>query len=282
MENIYLKTSMKCSKIITYHYTTSFRLGAYLLPKKLRTHIYNIYAFVRLGDEIVDAPEAANKEYLLEEFITSTHASIKRNMSSNPVLQSFQYTAKIYGIEKWHIDTFFRSMKTDIRIKDHNRESYNDYILGSAQVVGLMCLKVFCQKDEELYRNTKDYAMKLGSAFQKTNFLRDFYYDSHVLDRNYFPNLNDINSLNEATKKEIIEEIKLDFKSALEGIKKLPIASAIGVYLVYAYYLKLLKKLDATKSETIVAKRLRLSNLTKLIILIQVFIRIRLRKLWKL
>lgn len=250
MTKLYNDIAAKASKDITKHYSTSFSMGIRLLKKELREPIYNIYGFVRIADEIVDSFHNFPQTELLNEFKKDTHAAIERKISTNPVLQSFQITVNEYGIEKELIDTFLHSMEMDLGKIKYDSALYEEYILGSAEVVGLMCLHVFVNKNRQLYEELKPYAMKLGAAFQKINFLRDLKDDYHVLGRVYFPSIT-ISEFNEQVKKEIVKEIEADFKTGLIGIKKLPKSSRFGVYLAYVYYSKLLQSIKNKPAETL-------------------------------
>jgi 15-cis-phytoene synthase len=270
MQNLYDEVSYKISKITTKKYSTSFSLGISTLSKELRPPIYAIYGFVRLADEIVDTFHDQNKKELLAQFKAETHAAIKRGLSTNPILHSFQDTYRKYNLELDLVDTFLNSMEMDLDKIEYDQKKYNEYILGSAEVVGLMCLKVFLNGDHDEYERLKPYAMKLGSAFQKINFLRDLKDDFHELGRTYFPNV-DMNNFNSETKKSLEVEVEKEFNEALLGIKMLPKSSRYGVLLAYTYYRSLLNKIKATSAETIVNKRIRINNGKKMSLMLSTY-----------
>ncbi|PIE48405.1 MAG: phytoene synthase [Flavobacteriales bacterium] len=264
MKALFDTSSNKITKLITRKYSTSFSMAVLLLGKQIRPHIYNIYGFVRLADEIVDSFHDYDKEALMADFEADYYKAISRGISLNPVLNAFQDTVRKFNIDDELIQAFLSSMKRDLEQCDYNTyEDYKAYIYGSADVVGLMCLKVFVNGDQEQYEALKPYAEKLGSAFQKVNFLRDIKADTQELKRCYFPNLSD-NTLTHETKQEIIADIEHDFDTALKGIKKLPINSKAGVYTAYVYYSKLLEKLKRAPYQDIMNKRIRVSNPVKL------------------
>jgi 15-cis-phytoene synthase len=266
MQSLYDKVAIKCSRLTTRAYSTSFSLGILCLDKKLRDPIYSIYGFVRFADEIVDTFHQFNKVELLEKFKTDTYHAIEEGISLNPILHSFQAAINKYNIEKELIDLFLRSMEMDLSLKTYDLNGYKQYILGSAEVVGLMCLRVFCNGDVNQYNELKPYAMKLGAAFQKINFLRDLQADYHGMGRTYFPEL-DFNEFNDHNKELIEKDIAEDFRVGLEGIKKLPRSSRFGVYVAYVYYLALFKKIKNTPSENVMQRRIRIRNAQKLSIL---------------
>jgi len=272
MKALFDETSFKCSKIVTKKYSTSFSLAVKMLSPKIREAIYSIYAFVRFADEIVDSFHNYNKENLILQFEKDYYRSTQEGISLNPILNSFQLIVKKYDISDNLIQSFLTSMKLDLN-KAHYKtaDEINDYIYGSADVVGLMCLKVFVNGNDEKYESLKTSAMSLGSAFQKVNFLRDLKDDYEVLNRSYFPNV-DLESLDMDSKIKIISEIENDFKEAYKGIKKLPIEAKFGVYTAYIYYKKLLKKLKRTPSEKIMNSRIRISNPLKLGLLARSFV----------
>jgi phytoene/squalene synthetase len=246
MKSIFDDVSNDCSKIVTKTYSTSFSLATKMLSKKIRQHIYNIYGFVRFADEIVDSFHDYNKEILFKDFSLDLEKSLKNKIHLNPILNSFQATYHKFNIDKDLVDSFMSSMKKDLyKTKYMSNQEYEDYIYGSADVVGLMCLKVFVNGNTKKYEELKSFAMRLGSAFQKVNFLRDLKDDFEVLNRTYFPN-TDLNQLDEESKIKIIGEIEEDFKEGLNGIKKLPIEAKFGVFMAYRYYSQLLKKLKKT------------------------------------
>ncbi len=273
MKSIFDKVSNDCSKLVIKRYSTSFYFSSRLLSKSIRQDIFNIYGFVRLADEIVDTFHEFPKKELLEEFERELWRSVENKISLNPILNSFQYTVNKYSIPKDLITSFLESMKMDLEKKEYSTvEEYKKYIYGSADVVGLMCLKVFVKGSEKLYNTLSPFAISLGSAFQKVNFLRDLKDDSDILNRVYFPNV-DMNNFNEESKREIILEIEKDFINAVKGIVKLPKNSKFAVYIAYRYYNKLLKKLKRTSSENIVKKRVRIHNLQKFIVIARSYVK---------
>jgi phytoene synthase len=259
MKSLYDQVSIRCSRITTRAYSTSFSLGILCLNKQLRDPIYSIYGFVRFADEIVDTFHDFDKENLLARFKADTYQAIEEGISLNPILHSFQATVKQYNIDRSSIDLFLRSMEMDLNQKNHDASSLKDYILGSAEVVGLMCLRVFVNGDDATYTKLKPFAMSLGSAFQKINFLRDLQADYLHMGRTYFPDL-DLDKFDEEKKKEIEESIKHDFDEGLKGIRVLPKTSRFGVYVAYVYYLALFKKIKNTPSEIILQSRVSIRN----------------------
>jgi phytoene/squalene synthetase len=272
MINLYNTTSAQCSQVITQAYSTSFSLGVKLLAERLQNPIYSIYGFVRLADEIVDTFHEHDKNQLLAEFKNSAFEAIKDGISLNPVLHSFQLTVNKYKIDHELILKFIESMEMDITVKDHTENSFNEYVLGSAEVVGLMCLKIFCEEDENRYNVLKPSAMKLGAAFQKVNFLRDVQNDYELLGRNYFPDVS-FSSFSNASKLKIELEIEMDFKEALTGIKKLPVSSRFGVYVAYVYFKCLLNKIKSVPHNKIMKQRVRVPNQQKYMLLLGSFVR---------
>ena len=273
MKSIFDKVSEDSSKIVIKRYSTSFYFSSSLLSKSIRQDIFNIYGFVRLADEIVDTFHEFPKKQLLNDFEEELWKSIDNKISLNPILNSFQNTVNKYSIPKNLIRSFLDSMKMDLEKKEYKSvEEYKRYIYGSADVVGLMCLKVFVKGSDTLYSDLSDYAISLGSAFQKVNFLRDLKDDSNILKRVYFPNV-DMDDFSEESKKEIINEIELDFKNAVKGIAKLPKNSRFAVYIAYRYYNKLLKKLKRTSSENIVKKRVRIHNFQKFTVIARSYVK---------
>lgn len=262
----YDKTSFEISRLITRSFSTSFYSATGILEKDIREGIFSIYGFVRLADEIVDSFHDHDKDYLLNKFESDYYDALKHGISLNPVLHSFQRTVKKYHISSEHVDFFLSSMKKDLLKKEYSDlNETKDYIYGSADVIGLMCLRVFCKGDDKLYRELEKPAMSLGSAFQKVNFLRDLRDDMEVLGRRYFSYVGE--SLSEPVKKQIIADIKNDFDNALTGLKKLPENPKLAVYIAYSYYLTLLKKIEQTPAKSIMEKRIRISNATKFYIL---------------
>ncbi len=277
MKSIFDKISFECSKNVTKAYSTSFSSAVKMLAPKIRQDIYNIYGFVRLADEIVDTFHDYNKEQLFSLFEDDLQAALDNKISLNPVLNAFQNTVYKYNISKDLIDAFMKSMKLDLTKKTYTTtQEYQDYIYGSADVVGLMCLTVFVNGNKEQYDNLKTSAMRLGSAFQKVNFLRDLKADFEELNRTYFPN-TDLNQLDEASKVQIIEEIEADFEAGFEGIQKLPIEAKFGVYTAYVYYKKLLSKLKKTPSIEIKNTRIRVPDYEKVGLLAKCYINYRLK-----
>jgi phytoene/squalene synthetase len=263
MKALFDSVSIRTSKMVTNAYSTSFSLGIKFLAKKLHNPIYAIYGFVRFADEIVDTFHEYDKGLLLEEFKNETWTAIERGISINPVLNSFQQVVRQYHIDPWLIQTFLHSMEMDLNKQAYDQKGYEEYILGSAEVVGLMCLKVFVEGDEKAYKELTPYAMKLGSAFQKINFLRDFNDDVQQLGRAYFPQLQH-NTFNEETKKEIEADIQHDFQLGLEGIKRLPKDARFGVYVAYIYYSNLLKKIMNMPPQRIMNERVRIDDKKKI------------------
>jgi phytoene synthase len=263
MKQLFDEVSFKCSVLVTKSYSTSFSWAVKMLAPSIREDIYNIYGFVRFADEIVDSFHGYDKESLISDFENEYYKAQKLGISLNPILNSFQHTVAKYNIADDLVQSFLKSMKMDLVKSEYNHiNDYNDYIYGSADVVGLMCLKVFVKGNDEMYEDLKPEAMRLGSAFQKVNFLRDLRDDNLILNRNYFPGVN-LNSFNEKSKFRIINEIEEDFKVAFHGVKKLPIEAKFGVYTAYVYYKKLLKKLENTPCHKIGTQRIRVSNYAK-------------------
>jgi len=272
MKQLFDEVSFACSKNVTKKYSTSFSLAVYMLSPKIREAIYSIYAFVRFADEIVDSFHDYDKESLLNEFEASYYKAYAQNISLNPILNSFQHTVKKYHITDDLIQSFLKSMRADLNKETYETvEEYHNYIYGSADVVGLMCLKVFVNGDDEKYESLKFSAMKLGSAFQKVNFLRDLKDDYELLHRSYFPGVN-LKELGVTEKEAIIAEIEADFKEAFSGIKQLPLEAKFGVYTAYVYYKRLLKKLSSTPSGEILNTRIRVSNPVKISLLAKSFV----------
>ncbi|QEE51185.1 phytoene/squalene synthase family protein [Flavobacterium alkalisoli] len=276
MKSIFDKISYECSRNVTRAYSTSFSSAVKMLSPRIRQDIYNIYGFVRFADEIVDTFHDYDKEQLFDLFEEDLNNALRDKISLNPVLNSFQHTAIKYNIPQELIDAFMNSMRQDLVKKDYTTLSeYNEYIYGSADVVGLMCLKVFVNNDDKRYEELKGPAMRLGSAFQKVNFLRDLKADTEELERNYFPSLN-LNEMTDEVKRQIIEEIEADLAEGYKGILKLPVEAKFGVYTAYAYYRKLLKKLKNTPPLEIKSRRIRVPNYQKLGLLAQCYLNYRL------
>ena len=259
MKLLFDSISHEMSQLTTKRYSTSFSLGISFLHKEIQKPIYAIYGFVRFADEIVDSFHGFNKEELLNDFKTQTYAAIDQGISLNPILNSFQWVVNKYEIPLDLIETFLNSMEMDLDKKQYDVSKYEQYILGSAEVVGLMCLKVFVHGDETEYERLKPYAMKLGSAFQKINFLRDLKADFQELGRTYFPGI-DLNEFNSTVKKQIEADIEIDFRMGYEGIIQLPKNSRFGVYMAYIYYYKLFSKIKSTPAHTILHERVRIPN----------------------
>jgi len=276
MKKLFDQVSENCSKVVTQSYSTSFTLATKMLDSSIRQDIYNIYGFVRFADEIVDSFHDFDKQDLLNLFELDLKKSIKDKISLNPILNSFQKTFNKYEIDYKLVNSFLKSMKWDLNKKQYlNKEEFNEYVYGSADVVGLMCLKVFVKGNQKQYNELKPYAMSLGSAFQKVNFLRDLKADHDGLNRSYFPNLN-IEKFDEESKKIILNEINKDFSHALKGIFLLPSSARFGVYTAYKYYLKLLNKLRNTNPLKIKSTRIRVPNYQKINVLARSYIRYRL------
>ena len=268
MISLFNEISQEFSKQVTNKYSTSFSLSTKTLDSSIRNHIYNIYGFVRFADEIVDTFHDFPKKKLLENFEKNLLMALDNKISLNPILNSFQITIHKFNIDYSLIEAFLKSMRWDLNKKKYkSQKEYKEYIYGSADAVGLMCLKVFVNGDQLKYDELIPNAMALGSAFQKVNFLRDLKNDFENLNRSYFPNI-DFTNFSEESKKRIINEIKNDFNLALKGIKKLPNTSRLGVYTAYKYYLKLLYKLEKTPSLKIKTTRIRIPNYQKINLLL--------------
>jgi len=273
MKSIYDIVSKDCSKIVTKTYSTSFSMATKMLSSSIRQDIYNIYGFVRLADEIVDSFHDYPKKELFSKFEKDLEISLKNKISLNPILNSFQYTYHKYDIDHELVSSFMDSMRLDLsKSKYKTEEEYKNYIYGSADVVGLMCLKVFVKGDRNKYDELKNSAMSLGSAFQKVNFLRDLKADFDNLNRTYFPN-TDLDNLDENSKQNIIIDIENDFSEGLKGIKLLPIEAKFGVFMAYRYYSQLLKKLKKTPALEIKNTRIRVPNYKKIELLTRSFVK---------
>lgn len=270
--NLFHELSQDCSRITTERYSTSFSSSIRLLHKDLRAAVYNLYGFVRLADEIVDTFHAHDKTVLLQEFKTSTYDAIARGISINPILHSFQLTVNQYTIDLSLVESFFRSMETDLTRQHYDRAGYEAYIYGSAEVVGLMCLYVFCEGDTAAYEKLKPYAQSLGSAFQKVNFLRDMKADNEALKRMYFPGC-DLHNFTAADKRSIENDIQQDFDHAFEGIAHLPIKARFGVYVAYKYYLSLFRKIKKLQPQRVMQARVRIPDHRKYFIVLKAGIR---------
>lgn len=279
MKIIFDTVSNQCSKTVTKSYSTSFSLATKMLSNAIRQDIYNIYGFVRFADEIVDTFHDYDKELLFNNFANDLELALEHKISLNPILNSFQETYHRYGIDKSLVDAFMNSMRLDLYKHNYLTEAeYKDYIYGSADVVGLMCLKVFVKGDQAKYDELKDSAMSLGSAFQKVNFLRDLKADFEDLSRTYFPN-TDLNHLDETSKQGIIDDIESDFAKGLQGIKNLPIEAKFGVFMAYRYYSQLLKKLKKTPALEIKSTRIRVPNYKKFELLTRSYVKYQLNLL---
>jgi phytoene synthase len=255
MKEVFDKVSIKCSRITTRAYSTSFSLGIRCLEKELRDPIHAIYGFVRFADEIVDSFHKYDKRTLFDRFKAETYTAIEERISLNPILNSFQAAVNNYNIETDLIETFLKSMEMDLIKKNYDYEGFKEYILGSAEVVGLMCLRVFCKGDEKMYSHLKPYAMSLGSAFQKINFLRDMNADYLGMGRTYFPDV-EMEQFNDNVKKKIEESIEHDFAEGYKGIRQLPRSARFGVYIAYVYYLALFRKIRRISSEHVLKSRI--------------------------
>lgn len=267
---LYHNTSFECSKLITRRYSTSFSLGIRMMDPKLHMPIYGIYGFVRFADEIVDTFHHRDKKSLLDKFCLDTYEAIENRISLNPVLHAFQAVVHQYGIERKLIDAFLDSMAMDLDFSTYSDANYKDYIYGSAEAVGLMCLRVFCGGDAREYERLREPACKLGSAFQKVNFLRDMKSDFEERGRVYFPGV-DYANFNLFTKRDIEKDIEKDFEEAYQGIKELPAGAKMGVKIAYLYYQNLFRKIKRLNPETITLKRVRIPNIKKLTLLMGMY-----------
>ncbi|WP_282638204.1 phytoene/squalene synthase family protein [Sphingobacterium thalpophilum] len=272
MKKLFDELAYEVSKKTTEKYSTSFSLGILALKPSIRDSIYAIYGYVRLADEIVDSFYGYDRQRLLGRLYLETDYALEEQISLNPILQSFQETVHKYAIDRELINQFLHSMTMDLKQVDYNAERYKEYIYGSAEVVGLMCLQVFTEGNKQRYEELKPYAMKLGSAFQKINFLRDIKEDYHVLGRTYFPNLN-MDVFDNSLKGQIEDEIHSEFKEALLGIKKLPKTARFGVYLAYKYYLSLFAKIRKKSSKEILENRIRIANTEKVYVAFKSYLR---------
>lgn len=273
MKALFDSVSNQCSKLVTRSYSTSFSLATKMLSGGIRQDIYNIYGFVRFADEIVDTFHDYDKTFLFDHFEKDLELALEQKISLNPILNSFQETYHNYNIDRHLVDSFMKSMRTDLIKNTYlTDEEYRAYIYGSADVVGLMCLKVFVNGDSEKYEALKESAMSLGSAFQKVNFLRDLKADYEDLSRTYFPN-TDLSQLDETSKQAIIDDIEIDFANGLKGIKELPIEAKFGVFMAYRYYYQLLKKLKKTPALDIKSSRIRVPNYKKIELLTRSYVK---------
>jgi len=276
MLQLFHTTSEDCSRQVTENYSTSFSSAIRMLHKDLRAPIHNIYGFVRFADEVVDTFHEFDKEILLHQFKSETYAAIERGISLNPILNSFQRTVKEYNIDKDLIDAFFRSMEMDLSKKAYDCNGYKEYIYGSAEVVGLMCLYVFCEGEKGLFEKLELPARSLGAAFQKVNFLRDIKADYNGLSRIYFPGC-DFNNFSEQDKKQIEDDIYCDFSNAYEGIARLPLKARFGVYVAYKYYLSLFKKICKMKPARVLEERISIPSYRKALIFLRAGVKNQLR-----
>lgn len=274
MMQLFQNVSHLCSKITTEQYSTSFSSAIKLLHKELRIPIYNIYGFVRFADEIVDTFHEHDKASLLQQFKEETYQAIQRGISLNPILHSFQSTVNSYKIDLQLIDAFFSSMEQDLQACDYDTQTYNEYIYGSAEVIGLMCLYVFCEGNNVKYTYLKPFAQSLGAAFQKVNFLRDIKADTQQLNRMYFPGCNFVH-FSEDDKKQIELDISNDFEKAYQGILQLPMKARFGVYVAYKYYLSLFKKIKKIQAKKILHQRVRIPDYGKVMIVAKASVRSR-------
>ncbi|HVZ56017.1 MAG TPA: phytoene/squalene synthase family protein [Chitinophagaceae bacterium] len=276
MIDLFFQASDACSRLVTERYSTSFSSAIRLLHKDLRAPIYHIYGFVRFADEIVDSFHDYDKPVLLEQFKKETYEAIGRGISLNPILNSFQQTVNRYRIDHKLVDAFFRSMEMDLTRTRYSADGYNEYIYGSAEVVGLMCLYVFCEGDQALYDKLEPYARSLGAAFQKVNFLRDMKADYQELSRIYFPGC-DFNDFTFDAKREIERNIQEDFRHAYRGIVHLPLKARFGVYVAYKYYLSLFRKIRKMEPASVLQHRIRIPNIHKAMILLRAGVKNQLR-----
>jgi phytoene/squalene synthetase len=272
MKELFDMISRKSSKMTTVMYSTSFSLGIRFFSKRFHDPIYGVYGFVRFADEIVDSFEGFDKKKLLQRFKEDTYTAIEEKISLNPILNNFQYVVNQYKIERELIDLFLTSMEMDLEKVQYDQQKYEAYILGSAEVVGLMCLRVFCEDDEKQYYSLKPSAMRLGSAFQKINFLRDLKADYQSLGRSYFPGI-DMDKWDDSTKRSIEEDIEKDFADGLSGIRKLPNGARFGVYVAYVYFHELLLKIRKVKADRLLHERVRVSNWRKYVLLVVAYTR---------
>lgn len=277
--DLYNKTSFKISKVVTKSYSTSFSLGISAFSPQYRDAIYGIYGFVRIADEIVDTFNEFDQKKLMDNFRIETEEALKTGISTNPILQAFIYTVKEYKIDYQYIDAFLSSMEMDLTNSYYEPQQYKDYIYGSAEVVGLMCLQIFTGTDTKLFNQLVGPARSLGSAFQKVNFLRDIKSDMEERERIYLPGVNHAIKIDDVHKRDLEKEIELEFRNALDGIKKLPVGVKLGVYSAYLYYKGLFKKIKKLNVKELMNQRVRVSNTTKLALLLRGLLEIKVFKL---
>lgn len=271
MKSLFDEVSFKTSRFVTHQYSTSFSIGVRCFSPPIRNAIYSIYGFVRLADEIVDTFHEYDKEYLLDDFEKSYYMAVKHGISMNPILNSFQFTVRKYNIDEELVRAFLNSMRSDLRKKKFDENEIKEYIYGSAEVVGLMCLKVFVNGNQASYNELQPYAMRLGAAFQKINFLRDLQHDTQELSRTYFPVLKN-QSFDEKNKRIILDDIYSDYEQAMIGIRKLPEEARFGVYTAYLYYRNLTKIIEKTDATQIMKKRISVPNSKKLFLLFKAYL----------
>lgn len=279
MDPLFYKVSFQTSRLVTHAYSTSFSIGARFLQASVRDAIYSIYGFVRFADEIVDSFEGYDKARLLDEFEQAYRQALAAGISLNPVLNAFQITVTRYRIPDELIRSFLTSMRQDLHPVNFGEKELQTYIYGSAEVVGLMCLKVFVGGNQTLYEQLKPYAMRLGDAFQKINFLRDLRHDTQHLHRIYFPTLKN-QPLDETNKRQILREIDEDFRMGLEGIRQLPACARLGVYTAYLYYKSLAKLIEATPAHQLIQTRIRVPNATKIVLFGKAYLTTKFSFLW--
>lgn len=272
MKQLYDELALRTSKMVSKAYSTSFSLGIFCLDKNYHDPIYAVYGFVRYADEIVDTFHEFDKHYLLNKFEADTYEAIEMGISLNPILHAFQQVVNEYQIENALIATFLKSMRMDLTKDVYDQSQYEEYILGSAEVVGLMCLRIFCENNDAQYQTLKSSAMKLGSAFQKINFLRDLHADYKHLGRIYFPGVA-MEEWNDETKKQIEADIEIDFNEGFEGIKQLPRGARFGVYIAYVYYFSLFQKIKSLQASKVLQERVRIPNKKKYGLLISSYVR---------
>lgn len=265
MDPLYDKVCFGTSRLVTRRYSTSFSIGVRCLGREIRDAVYGVYGFVRIADEIVDTFLEEDREALLDEFEAEYYRALERGISTNPVIHAFCRVVRRYRIDDSLVRAFLESMRMDLHRNRYTEDELGEYIFGSAEVVGLICLQIFVQGDRERYRQLESYARRLGAAFQKVNFLRDLKDDREALHRIYFPQLKN-GTLTEEVKKRLLDDIYEDFAQAREGIRRLPDCARLGVYTAYLYYLALARAIAATPCERLSETRIRISNLRKLLL----------------